>query len=61
MPDDGQLVVVIQLIADTAEKQQKLLEDNPQRTGLTVAQGLGGTLVFICRDLSKEELLSLPV
>ena len=31
MPDDGQLTELIPLIADTAEKQQKLLVDNPLR------------------------------
>lgn len=31
MPDDGQLVELIPLIADTAQKQQKLLVDNPMR------------------------------
>jgi len=31
MPDDGQLVELIPLIADTPEKQQKLLVDNPMR------------------------------
>lgn len=31
MPDDGQLVDLIPLIADTKEKQQKLLVDNPDR------------------------------
>jgi len=31
MPDDGQLLELIPLIADTAEKQQKLLVDNPMR------------------------------
>jgi len=31
MPDDGQLVELIPLIADTAEKRQKLLVDNPMR------------------------------
>lgn len=31
MPDDGQLVELIPLIADTAEKQRKLLVDNPMR------------------------------
>jgi len=30
-PDDGQLVELIPLIADTPEKQQKLLVDNPTR------------------------------
>lgn len=30
-PDDGQLVELIPLIADTADKQQKLLVDNPMR------------------------------
>ena len=31
MPDDGQLLELIPLIADNAEKQQKLLVDNPMR------------------------------
>ena len=31
MPDDGQLVELIPLIADTEEKQRKLLVDNPMR------------------------------
>lgn len=31
MPDDGQLVELIPAIADTAEKQHKLLVDNPMR------------------------------
>lgn len=31
MPDDGQLVELIPLIADTEEKQQQLLVDNPMR------------------------------
>lgn len=31
VPDDGQVVELIPLIADTAEKQQKLLVDNPMR------------------------------
>lgn len=31
MPDDGQLVEMIPLIADSAEKQRKLLVDNPMR------------------------------
>ncbi|MEM7240910.1 MAG: amidohydrolase family protein [Pseudomonadota bacterium] len=31
MPDDGQLVEMIPLIADTKEKQHKLLVDNPMR------------------------------
>lgn len=31
MPDDGQLVEIIPLIADTADKQRQLLVDNPMR------------------------------
>ena len=31
MPDDGQLVELIPLIADREEKQHKLLVDNPMR------------------------------
>ena len=31
VPDDGQLVELIPLIADTTEKQRKLLVDNPTR------------------------------
>jgi len=31
VPDDGQLVELIPQIADTEEKQRKLLVDNPMR------------------------------